>query len=102
MARSQRPTSRPGFAAVVILMAAMPAFAQNPSQYAPQNVTQKAPQSSGAVQDAPWMMSAQATPGGLKAATAGDYQTKLAAYTLARRAFDVHVTAYWNAISDKR
>ena len=104
MARSQRPTSRPWFAAVVILMAAMPAFAQNPSQYVPQNVTQKAPQNAtpGAAQDAPWTMSAQATPGGLKAATAGDYQTKLAAYTLARRSFDVQLTAYWNAISDKR
>ena len=106
MARSQRPTSRPWFAAVVILMAAMPAFAQNPAQYAtqkvPQSATPGAAQTPGATQDAPWMMSAQATPGGLKAATAGDYQTKLAAYTLARRSFDVQLTAYWNAISDKR
>src|SRR6266446_281668 len=100
MARSQWPASRPGFAAVVILMAAMSAYAQNP----PQNATQKAPQSAtpGATQEAPWTLSAQATPGGLKPATAGDYQTKLAAYTLARRSFDVQLTAYWNAISDKR
>jgi hypothetical protein len=48
------------------------------------------------------ILSAQATPGGLKAATAGDYPTKLAAYTLARRAFDAHLTTYWNAISEKR
>ena len=62
-------------------MAAVSAYAQNPSQ----DATPKSPQSAApwATQDAPWTMSAQATPGGLKPATAGDYQTKLAAYVLA-------------------
>jgi len=89
-------SSRPWFVAAAILIAGIPAYGQIVAQSIPSGATQINPQNNF------WALSAQATPGGLKPATAGDYQTKLAAYMLARRAFDVHLTAYWNGISEKR
>src|SRR3954452_20610727 len=89
-------SSRPWFVAAAILIAGIPAYGQIVAQSIPSGATQINPQNNF------WALSAQATPGGLKPATAGDYQTKLAADMLARRAFDVHLTAYWNGISEKR
>jgi hypothetical protein len=82
-----------------IVSAALPSYAQNAPRPPASAQAAPAPQPAPAPQAAP---SAHATPGGVKPGSAGDYQTKLAAYQLARRAFDTQLTTYWNAISDKR